>query len=1303
MRLKLLLVGLLVAGGVLHAQDSITKLVITEARYGRQSDNYLELTNMSDKVMNLNDFEFGAVHPWSAPKFEGASDNEKFNIGQFISDQHALGHLLDLDTLLAPGASIWIAQVDDFTRMMHKKEPDRYPERLNRDEHWTADIQFHKAEPRGDSRDSITPGWEIMNQYGGRDCWYIAHYPNETDTIIVDQIGGVFEEENHTNHDGPYPVAGITDASATHSFVRKFAIKTGNENFAAGKGNNLEESEWIPIPPANEWAGGLSGRKMFWTIGNHGNYTLDETTLQSDVLDIDYANGIITVPWGIHQKDSVMMKIDYTPGLAWHYQLNTDVVGGDNWEQAYQDSAFISARTGDTLTIYACGDVATIKDFRIELLPPPENANWIIPKARKNYENGIWGDWHGPVYDVTAGLAMDTILDVPFAERTDSIKKFFEKAPNAEWEFIWVDGIERPDVIDGDILRVTAENGDVKDYYIDVDIFRPSHNAQLSAITWPDAPSILRNTGLFGWQGDTIPGFGPLAYSYKITIPFDVNGIPHLVAKPQQLNAEVEVKRASNLYGTIGDQTTTFTVSAEDDTTINVYSVQILKDKPEQHIQPWEAEPIISEYVWRDQWSNYYLEIFNPGTEAIDLSNYMIMMQWTSDPFQMLQWDSAEDEWEAGRYKHYVPGYKWVDSLTWVSGKMRFLENDFENVNPNLPAGKAFVIGHTNTRAQLGAYERPWTPDIPGVVDIDLKENPWGEKIGGSTAIGEWQGARMFLMKIVGDSIQDGLKAATDPDDFEVIEAWGDGGNWIVDGEEANAGNQCVTFIRKPEIYEPNPVLGGSFGATPEESEWMRFDQRYGIAQNMGWSEEIMYVTEDLNSHFLNDVTHYRSTVSSLFYKVSFGYSMEEEIRGLVDGVTVTDFVANIIKADEGQTLVVLHDGAEIAPDAAIVDGDSLLVTSANGDNQSKYFLEVTAEGLSDDAVLTSSTYTIDVTGETGTVSDFDYGTLLRDVVDGVTLPAGASMDVIDGEGKYVSMQMLNFDTTYVDVMASSNVYFYVVAEDGLTNITYQLMPNTEPTDAMVFSSVYSVDQEIQVISLVPGGTTVPVFYSNLVPSTGATIQVQNKIGQNRDKGYLYLDDELVVTASDGTTTRTYKLAMLERTIDYLAYVTSNVYLVDQDLLTIDGGTDLNEASLVSDVLANLVAAEGASMVVVDGDMTEKAGTDDMDDGDMLVVTAGNGVTTTTYTFAVDPSSANDLRFEGISVYPNPSRGVVNISGLESGTRLQVYNAVGARVIDKVTHNSLETLSLEGRDKGIYIMILSDDEGVIGNYKLVIE
>jgi hypothetical protein len=31
--------------------------------------------------------------------------------------------------------------------------------------------------------------------------------------------------------------------------------------------------------------------------------------------------------------------------------------------------------------------------------------------------------------------------------------KYLEKAPNASWEIVWVDGVERADLIHGDILR----------------------------------------------------------------------------------------------------------------------------------------------------------------------------------------------------------------------------------------------------------------------------------------------------------------------------------------------------------------------------------------------------------------------------------------------------------------------------------------------------------------------------------------------------------------------------------------------------------------------------------------------------------------------------------------------------------------------------------------------------------------------------------------------------------------------------------------------------------------------------------
>ena len=67
MKLKLLLFSLLLSCGILSAQDTIRTLLITEARLDRADDNYVELTNMGAAAVNLSQFEFGRVGPWTTP------------------------------------------------------------------------------------------------------------------------------------------------------------------------------------------------------------------------------------------------------------------------------------------------------------------------------------------------------------------------------------------------------------------------------------------------------------------------------------------------------------------------------------------------------------------------------------------------------------------------------------------------------------------------------------------------------------------------------------------------------------------------------------------------------------------------------------------------------------------------------------------------------------------------------------------------------------------------------------------------------------------------------------------------------------------------------------------------------------------------------------------------------------------------------------------------------------------------------------------------------------------------------------
>ena len=186
----------------------------------------------------------------------------------------------------------------------------------------------------------------------------------------------------------------------------------------------------------------------------------------------------------------------------------------------------------------------------------------------------------------------------------------------------------------------------------------------------------------------------------------------------------------------------------------------------------------------------------------------------------------------------------------------------------------------------------------------------------------------------------------------------------------------------------------------------------------------------------MDPVTLFSSTVASTTYLVSRGFSMEENIKGVVSAATVQQVWDNLISST-GQTFVMKSGDTELALDAAVTNGDILEVTSQDGTNTSGYILSVTDGGLSDDAVLTSTAYTVTVDGAMGTVAGMEFGEMLKTVVAGVSLPAGASLTAVDADDAFVPLKRLNFDTIYVDVQVTNEIFFEVVAEDGATSIKY--------------------------------------------------------------------------------------------------------------------------------------------------------------------------------------------------------------------------------------------------------------------------
>jgi hypothetical protein len=1352
MKPRLLLISLLFLCGVLSAQDTIKTMVISECRIDDDRESYAEITNMGTDTVNLSEFEFGIVGAWTVAKID--SMDPGLNFWFMLPDKK-----------LAPGKSFVIAAVFDWTPRQWLKDPTVYNRSLNKKEMWTiADVQLHFPEsPTGDPTDSVTPYYHVMETWSGRDCLYLRHHISETDSAIIDQVNGLFTDADRTNPDnGNNDVAGVTGATNNCTLVRKFSVKQGNLDFENARGQDLAESEWIPIPhQLGHWEVDADLRTLFWTVGNHGNFVLDATTLESSTVDVDFAGGILTVPWGIRNDDSIMAEFVKKPGIAWHY----------DYAPTHLDSSLNSARTGDTLTIYVCGDTLGKKEFRIEVAPPTTDANIVVPKYVPNSEGYFTGVQEFCV--VTDGApGMDTIMELPYACRVDTMYKYLEKAPNASWEIVWVDGQTRTDLKMGDKLKVTAENSSVKEYYIKPNPFRPSHNADLSMITWPDIPEFYK--GIFGWMGDTIPNFDPNNYEYTVQVPMDVDGIPGLVAKNDDPNATYTETRAQSLLGNAAYKTVTFTSTAEDDTSVLKYTVLFDKERDPDLIQTWIAEPFFSQIIWQEQWANAFMEICNPGTEPLDLSNYMLFFGYNDDPYGAIATLSTADD-TVRKYGKYIPGYKWQDNKNWEIEPGIAVQD--ANVNPIVYGGDVFVLGDIRGTGQSGY---PWWASEQ--CDIDFGNNPWDEVVPNWTSLQQWDGGHFYLYKIMNDSIKEGTKPATDPNDFELIDTWGGVGTSTptIGGKTLQ---QINGFVRKPQYYTGKTGLAESWGTDAASSEWVMTDRAYYDAKKVPWPDDILFVATGLGSHFMYEVTAYQSIVSSPYYRVSSGFSMDEQIEGVVTGTTAADFLGKIFKKDEGQTLTLKSGttGADLATDAVLENGDTLVVLSAEFGNVTKYVLGVDATGLSNDATLTSTLYTISVNGSTGTVSGFAYGTNLSTVVANITVPAGATLNIVDANDAYQPMKMLNFDTVYVDVQVNDQIYFEVIAEDFVTKVLYQLKPTASASDAFVTSSVFDVDQTASVIDLVPDGITVFGFLRNLVPVTGATMQLIDKYGFDRNVGSVVKDDKLVVTAEDGVTTKIYYLTMLGES-DFLAYVTSTVYSVDQLVFNITG--DISETTLITAFLANLIPAKGASVKVVDAQGNAKTGdlnngdkvvvtsgnakttvqytidvaylayvtstvytvnegthnisgatikettavtaflanlvpaegatikvvdsqgadkTGNLATGDKLVVTAGDGVTTAQYTIELTPVSVNDLSNSAIDIYPNPSSGKVYISGLELGNRIQVFNIVGDCLVNMIASHNSEIVSLENQPDGVYVIRLSNAESIVSHYRLILE
>ena len=378
MRLKILLFVFLLWGSASYAQDyiyndTIKYLVITESRGDNTHRSFLELTNMGDKPVQLNQFEIGHWGGGSLLNYEtGKTDRQ--------------GYRIPTDKILQPGESYVFLTVNEYgpRKFAEGSTNPNHNEKEVQDNMWAAaDFYVHREENPADTTDIVTEGlWDAFNnQWGGNGFFIEQHFANG-DSMVVDQVGGMFNGTNGANPDrqselSHYGVAGAAEAVRTQYLIRKFNVKKGTLDFNNARGVGLDDSEWIPIPiHGGEW------RLAPWTVGNHGDYKLDANTLESDLIAVDFAGKTLTVPWGVRRGDDIMSYFKSKPGIGWEYVMSAEA-----------DSLSHAAQTGDQLILYVCGNTLEVATFNIVVKEPAADANLVVNVSNEDPE----GNWRGNV------------------------------------------------------------------------------------------------------------------------------------------------------------------------------------------------------------------------------------------------------------------------------------------------------------------------------------------------------------------------------------------------------------------------------------------------------------------------------------------------------------------------------------------------------------------------------------------------------------------------------------------------------------------------------------------------------------------------------------------------------------------------------------------------------------------------------------------------------------------------------------------------------------------------------------------
>jgi len=1320
-------------------------LIITEFRGDENLRYYVELTNVSDVAIDLS--QFSLVSGYTYSKMLGTTETQVVLANQF--------NYVPLEGILEPGESYTEMSVWDLN-LNGSGFPRHHIGLLD-----VMDRIYHIPETTTDSLDFLNkPEWQTFGKdsvsdfypqilMSGTSCYYLEYkFTNGEglrDSTLVDNVNFAIDPNfcigttcNWGKGNYNFPVAGIEDPVRNNILVRKASIQQGNLDWNLSRGTDAETSEWLVLPKFDNQF------DYYTTIGSHGAYSLDFSVKDSAPVSYDDVNKTLTVPWDFEDGQTLNRVFDFGPGMAWDYSREDSA-----------SSQYSNVQSGDVFTLYATGNTLEALPLTIIATEPAANMasafSYRYSISEVDFESGIEIlEWY-PYYQVTQGQDVDSIYGIPYALSIDTLLQNLYKPEKASWEIEFVDGSQRANLKRGDKLVVTSEDGtNVKEYVIQVNEYIPSNNINLATISWPDYdPDIY-----WQWESDTIPGFSPSRTGYTMRLVAGTTTIPALNIKPQDINATMQVQRATHINGTPEQRTTTVTVTAESGEVRRTYTITFeLESTP---IQPNIAEPFFSEMKLNEGFA-YALEIYNPGTEEIDLSRYMIAGGFKDDNLNTVLNRQVTNSLQFIYNNHFVPGYRFKNdtNLPDFQAENGILVPD--NVtNTIVPAGETWVVGASSDGSWPGGRFYPARYQSPGITTAEyldfcfygfheqvvsslgapenapFNRNPWGlllNRYRFPFVLNQNNVGSLFLLKILNDSILDGTKDFRDPNDYEIVDRLQkslDAPDLRISGYHTQTPNKNGWSLKRmPHVWrgvtERGEGLGDDFGQSAENSQWYVYHQGTradSIPVDAIWSNLGMHSTDPITAHL--------SFVTSTRLKVDPGYEGSLNIGGEFAGLTVELFEAMLDKADPGQTLEVLDGTDVLAADAPVAAGMVLRVTSFDGQNVTLYTLVETP--LSSDNLLvakTGSELTVSLTGPNGLVDGVALDITIRELLDMLEVPANAILNVVDAGDNLVPLTTLNFDSVAVDVKIGPGIMLEVVAENGDAAM-YSL--GFTAGDALLLSYVLDIDQDIRLVQGVPVGVTAESFQSLVFASEGATIKLTDRYGYTAEERVLNYDDEIIVTSADGMSESTYKLKFVG--IDLVGNIMASVAFMvnDPDELYTDGFI--------------LVGSWDSSTGVFDEEWHEGAQQANFyDDGTNGDEVADDNIWTVNLSLALDmadktwqwgftdltgtwlPSDTLEFQLDVVEglvnsytitgtsvpvlqdglvrVYPNPARTDLIVEGidLQSAHSVQIFNVMGQQRVARLLGS--DKINVSNLESGLYILRIMNADGNVSTVRFL--